>query len=105
MFRILVTACLGIAPEAANHDVVIYGGTSAAISAAIQTVRMGKSVIVVSPDKFPQANVKGALALQKFLVTSRTQAKIRSFRVPGIPAQLWWPAARDNSSKIFAAGP
>jgi FAD dependent oxidoreductase len=32
-------------------DVIIYGGTSAAITAAVQTVRMHKSVIVVSPDK------------------------------------------------------
>ncbi|HUG10302.1 MAG TPA: FAD-dependent oxidoreductase [Opitutaceae bacterium] len=32
------------------HDVVIYGGTSAAITAAIQAKSMGKSVIVVSPD-------------------------------------------------------
>lgn len=31
-------------------DVVIYGGTSAAISTAVQVVRMGKSVIIVSPD-------------------------------------------------------
>ena len=31
-------------------DVVIYGGTSAAITAAVQVKKMGKSVIVVSPD-------------------------------------------------------
>ena len=31
-------------------DVIIYGGTSAAVTAAVQTSRMGKSVIVVSPD-------------------------------------------------------
>ena len=31
-------------------DIVIYGGTSAAITAAVQAHRMGKSVIVVSPD-------------------------------------------------------
>jgi hypothetical protein len=31
-------------------DVVIYGGTSAAVSAAVQAAEMGKSVIVVSPD-------------------------------------------------------
>lgn len=31
-------------------DVVIYGGTSAAIIAAVQVKKMGKSVIVVSPD-------------------------------------------------------
>ena len=32
-------------------DVVIYGGTSAAISAAVQVKKMGKSVLVVSPDE------------------------------------------------------
>lgn len=32
-------------------DVIIYGGTSGAISAAVQVKKMGKSVIVVSPDK------------------------------------------------------
>lgn len=31
-------------------DVIIYGGTSAAVSTAVQVKRMGKSVIVVSPD-------------------------------------------------------
>ena len=30
-------------------DVIIYGGTSAAVSAAVQVVRMGQSVIIVSP--------------------------------------------------------
>ncbi len=32
-------------------DVIIYGGTSAAVMAAVQVKRMGKSVIVVSPDR------------------------------------------------------
>lgn len=31
-------------------DLIVYGGTSAAIASAVQAVRMGKSVIVVSPD-------------------------------------------------------
>jgi hypothetical protein len=31
-------------------DVIIYGGTSAAITAAVQVIKMGKSVIIVSPD-------------------------------------------------------
>ncbi len=31
-------------------DVVIYGGTSAAVTAAVQAKKMGKSVIVISPD-------------------------------------------------------
>ena len=33
-----------------SADVVIYGGTSAAVTAAVQVHRMGLSVIVVSPD-------------------------------------------------------
>jgi hypothetical protein len=32
-------------------DVIIYGGTAAAVIAAVQVKHMGKSVIVVSPDK------------------------------------------------------
>ncbi len=32
-------------------DVIIYGGTPAAITAAVQVSKMGKSVIIVSPDK------------------------------------------------------
>jgi hypothetical protein len=32
-------------------DIVVYGGTSAAITAAVQAIRMGKTVMVVSPDQ------------------------------------------------------
>lgn len=32
-----------------TYDVVIYGGTSAGVSAAIQTRRMGKSVVLIEP--------------------------------------------------------
>ncbi|GLU53331.1 FAD-dependent oxidoreductase [Dyadobacter frigoris] len=34
-----------------NADVIIYGGTSGAITAAVQVVKQGKTVIVISPDK------------------------------------------------------
>ena len=34
-----------------NADVIIYGGTSSAVAAAVQVIRMGRSVIIVSPDK------------------------------------------------------
>ncbi len=37
-------------PIIRQADVIIYGGTSAAIIAAVQVKKMGKSVIVVSPD-------------------------------------------------------
>jgi hypothetical protein len=39
------------ASEPREHDIVIYGGTSAAVVAAVQATKMGKSVIIVSPDK------------------------------------------------------
>ena len=32
-----------------EYDVVIYGGTSAGVSAAVQTARMGKSVVLIEP--------------------------------------------------------
>ncbi len=37
--------------SAASYDLVIYGGTSAGVAAAVQARRLGKSVIIVSPDK------------------------------------------------------
>ena len=38
-------------PKRHSADVIVYGGTSAAIIAAVQVKRMGKTVIVVSPDR------------------------------------------------------
>ena len=35
----------------ASYDVCIYGGTAAAVTAAVQARQMGKTVIVISPDK------------------------------------------------------
>ncbi|MDX8340888.1 FAD-dependent oxidoreductase [Draconibacterium sp. IB214405] len=37
--------------KATNADVVIYGGTSAAVTAAVQLAKMNKSVVIVCPDK------------------------------------------------------
>ena len=36
---------------AERADVIIYGGTSAGVTAAVQAARMGRSVIIVGPDK------------------------------------------------------
>ena len=38
-------------PPAETYDVVVYGGTSAGVAAAVQVARMGKSVVLVSPDR------------------------------------------------------
>ena len=37
--------------SADDYDVVIYGGTSAAVTAAVQAVKMQKTVVIVCPDK------------------------------------------------------
>ena len=37
--------------DSINVDVVVYGGTSAAVTTAVQVARMGKSVVLVSPAK------------------------------------------------------
>ena len=37
--------------DAVERDFVIYGGTCAAVVAAVQAKKMGKSVVIVSPDK------------------------------------------------------
>lgn len=57
MLPLLCWACFfsGIADYAPRRtheaDVIIYGGTAAAVTAAVQVKAMGKSVIIVSPDK------------------------------------------------------
>ena len=53
LFLSLTTGCFcTFAQKTFSHDVVIYGGTSAAISAAVQVKKMGKTVVVVSPDNY-----------------------------------------------------
>jgi len=60
---LVLIACIVLFPSCRNNphlsstaemhsaDVIIYGGTSSAVIAAVQVVKMGKSVILVSPDK------------------------------------------------------
>ncbi len=43
--------CAIAAEPAETYDLVVYGGTSAGIGAAVQGARMGKTVIVVAPEK------------------------------------------------------
>lgn len=57
-FHIVISCFIGIVTlgftlpkKEYNADLIIYGGTSAAITAAVEAVNSGVSVIVVSPDK------------------------------------------------------
>ena len=45
---ILLQSC--VKNDTYKADVIIYGGTSAAVTAAVEVVKSGKKVIVVSPD-------------------------------------------------------
>lgn len=52
---VFASASLLVAPAPAQgppaYDLVVYGGTSAGVIAAVQAKRMGKTVIVVGPDR------------------------------------------------------
>jgi hypothetical protein len=52
---------LALPAAAQDHDIVIYGGTSASVIAAVQAKQMGKSVIIVSPDKHLGGLTSGGL--------------------------------------------
>ena len=47
---LLIFSCRKPSEPVFQTDIIIYGGTSAGITAAVQAKKMGKSVIVVSPD-------------------------------------------------------
>ncbi|MEQ1826172.1 MAG: FAD-dependent oxidoreductase [Pirellula sp.] len=47
----LFLACNSTRLFGANYDVVVYGGTSAAVIAAVQAKQMHKSVVIVCPEK------------------------------------------------------
>ena len=69
--RILVTTALfllGLTPQTfgqqvgpKEYDIVVYGGTSGGISAAVQAARMGKSVILIEPGKHLGGLTSGGL--------------------------------------------
>ena len=50
MILVNFSACQMDEPESYSADVIIYGGTCAAVTAAVEVVQSGKSVIIVSPD-------------------------------------------------------
>jgi hypothetical protein len=54
MKRLLIAAILPILPHvvgAADYDLVVYGGTASGVIAAVQAKKMGKTAVVVGPDK------------------------------------------------------
>lgn len=60
---LLLLVAAGTAPltRAAEYDLVVYGGTSAGVIAAVQMKRLGKSAIIVGPDKHLGGLTSGGL--------------------------------------------
>jgi len=48
--KVLLLGVSFVQAKTMDVDIVVYGGTSAAVTAAVQAKRMGKSVVVVSPE-------------------------------------------------------
>lgn len=55
------SSTLAAAPQ--TYDIVIYGGTSAGVIAAVQAKQLGKSVIIVGPDKHLGGLSSGGLGM------------------------------------------
>ncbi len=51
LLAVFAVAVAAVGTRAADYDVVVYGGTSAGVIAAVQAKAMGKSVVIVGPDK------------------------------------------------------
>lgn len=51
---------------------------------------------VVRPGWTRRVNLRGALALEQFLLDPATQGLIRAFRHPQFPRPIFWPAAHHN---------
>ena len=58
---LLFAASIAVTHAADRYDVVVYGGTSGGVTAAIQAARMGKSVVLIEPTKFLGGLTTGGL--------------------------------------------
>ncbi|HTK75665.1 MAG TPA: FAD-dependent oxidoreductase [Gemmataceae bacterium] len=63
--RTILAAILAFAAQARaadrDYDIVVYGGTPAGISAAVQSVRLGKSIVLIEPGKYVGGMTTGGL--------------------------------------------
>ena len=64
-FMLSVLVLAAAISRAENYDVVVYGGTCAGVTAAIQASKMGKSVVLIEPGKHPRVTLTPTLALKQ----------------------------------------
>ncbi|MBQ9454441.1 MAG: FAD-dependent oxidoreductase, partial [Thermoguttaceae bacterium] len=75
----LFLAGLAAAQENFSYDIVIYGGTSSAVTAAVQAQKMGHSVVMVSPDRHLGGLSAGGLGFTDSGNTSTVGGLAREF--------------------------
>ncbi len=51
ILSVILLVSVSALAQTKQYDLVIYGGTAAAVTAAVQAKQLGKTVIIVSPDK------------------------------------------------------
>ena len=63
MLHVIFFAALSLstAPAESQFDVVVYGGTSAGVAAAVQSARMGKHVVLIEPGRHVGGLTSGGL--------------------------------------------
>ena len=61
LLALLSTLLPAEAPAADEYDLVIYGGTSGGVAAAVQTARMGRTAIVIEPSRHVGGLTSGGL--------------------------------------------
>ena len=61
LFLLLLCLVTTASAATASYDIVVYGGTSGGISAAIQAARMGKTAVLIEPTEFLGGLTTGGL--------------------------------------------
>ncbi len=74
-----------------------------ALSSSDALFDRGMVAVKVNPRAFDGINAEGAAALERYLIRSDTQARIRDFRGLGYPGQMWVPTGRNNSGDFLGS--
>jgi hypothetical protein len=80
----VTTATANQSPSNTIYDIVVYGDSSGAVTAAIAAKRLGHSVILVNPTNFPGGMSSSGLGATDFLGKRNTFGGIASEFYDGI---------------------
>ena len=100
---LLLAAAAAFAPDPEPHDLVIYGGTSAGIAAAVQAARLGRTVVLLEPSSHLGGLTTGGLGATDIGNKAAVGGIAREFyeriaRHYADPAAWTWEAPADYRS-------